>query len=229
MIQILTTPPVLAYPCFNEQLYMATDASTIVLGSLLTQYSEKTQSHTPVGYCGRALNRHEQNYSITKLELLAVNYYVLQFRLYLQNPQKTFILYTDHSALTSILTKKPVSVQIARFSLILQSFDFKVVHVSGLLNSAADCLSRKDYLLKSDNITKLINKYPDNQIMGRPSSDLNAHQQIPSNSSSNEEEEPDFKLPDSTVRISTCNTHKRVRFTLPLHMAKIEPEVSKYT
>ena len=228
LINILTTPPVLAYPRFNEQFYLATDASTTALGGVLTQYSEKLQTHTPVGYCGRALNKHEQNYSITKLELLAVIYCVLHFRVYLQNPSKPFILYTDHSALTSILARKPLLPQIARFSLILQSFEFKIVHVSGLLNSAADCLSRKEYLLKSDDITKLIDKYPDNQIMGRPSSDINAHQHIPSDTSSEEDEEPEFKLPNPSIRVSACNPPKTVRFTIPLQLATIDPGISMF-
>ena len=153
LITILTTPPVLAYPRFSEQFYLATDASTQAIGGVLTQYCDILQAHKPIGYCGRALNKHEQNYSITKLELLAVIYCVLHFQVYLRNPSKPFILYTDHSALSSILHKKPLSAQMARYSLILQGFQFKVVHVKGLLNSAVDCLSRRTYLLSSDNIT----------------------------------------------------------------------------
>ena len=207
LIQILTTTPALAYPRFNEQFYLATDASNMAVGGVLTQYSEKLKAHKPIGYCGRALNKHERNYSITKLELLAVIYCVLHFRVYLQNPIKPFILYTDHSALTSILHKKPVSAQIARYSLILQSFDFKVVHVSGLMNSAADCLSRKNYLLSSDNITKLISKYPDNQIMGQPDTATNAHLRVPQDSISEDDDVIEFPIPIPTVIIPNhdCN------------------------
>ena len=221
----MTTPPVLAYPRFNETFYLATDASKTAVGAVLTQFSEDLQAHRPIGDCGRALNMHEQNYSITKLEMLAVIYSVLHFRVYLQNPLKPFILYTDHSALTSILHKKPISSKIARYSLILQSFIFKVVHVTGLLNSAADALSRRSYLLSSDSITKLISKFPDNQIFGRPSTEPDAHKALPVESSSEEEEaDMEFQMPKPTVTISPHVEAKAVTFFIPLEQASIKPQ-----
>jgi hypothetical protein len=78
---------------------------------------------------------------ITKLELLAAVYCVQYFRPYIESVR--FTLFTNHSALTSILNKKTVSPQIAQFSLILQGFDYEIRHKAGILNAAADSMSRR--------------------------------------------------------------------------------------
>ena len=222
LITILTTPPVLAYPRFSEQFYLATDASTQAIGGVLTQYCDILQAHKPIGYCGRALNKHEQNYSITKLELLAVIYCVLHFQVYLRNPSKPFILYTVHSALSSILHKKPLSAQMARYSLILQGFQLKVVHVKGLLNSAEDCLSRRTYLLSSDNITAEIQKFPDNQILGRPSPDPSIHLRL-STDEDGETSSHDAQL----TSVVTPYAKRTVTFAHPV--AKVIPNRDEHT
>ena len=105
----------------------------------------------------------------------------------------------------------------ARYSLILQGFQFKVVHVKGLLNSAADCLSRRTYLLSSDNITDDIQKFPDNQILGRPSPDLSAHLSLSS-------EEGRVTSTANSILTSTVtpSTRRIVTFATPL--AQIIPD-----
>lgn len=139
---MLSEAPVLQYPRFDKPFYISCDASNNAIGAALTQLSTDG-CHMPVAYCGRSLNRHEKNYSITKLELLACVYAVGYFRTYLEGAK--FFIITDHSPLTSILKSKTISPQLARYALFLQGFDFEVCYKSGLLNSAADCLSRRHY------------------------------------------------------------------------------------
>ena len=164
--QAMMEGPVLRYPRFSQRFYLATDASTVSVGGVLTQVDPVTKLHHAIGYCGRSLNKHERNYSITKLELLAVVYCVQYFRPYIEGVQ--FTLFTDHSALTSILNRKPVSPQIARFSLILQGFDYEIRHKAGNLNAAADSMSRRTYDHTTDETQQFIDDFPDNQVLGVP-------------------------------------------------------------
>ena len=65
----LTAAPVLAYPAFDQDFVLETDASNQGLGAVLSQCFDG-KSH-PVAYASRALSRAERNYSITELETLA--------------------------------------------------------------------------------------------------------------------------------------------------------------
>lgn len=74
----LTVAPVLAYPAFDQDFVLETDASIHGLGAVLSQCFDG-KSH-PVAYASRALSRAEKNYSITELETLAVVWAVNHFR-----------------------------------------------------------------------------------------------------------------------------------------------------
>lgn len=118
----------------------------------------------PIGYCGRNLRPHEKNYSVSKLELLAVVFSITYFRTYLEG--KKFTLFTDHAALTSVLGNKSLTPQLTRFALLLQSYDFDVVYVKGLLHEVPDSLSRRLYDYDETDIDiDIIDKFPDNQLL----------------------------------------------------------------
>ena len=70
---MFATQPVLQYPKFNQQFYLACDASTFSIGACLSQKNQDGE-FMPVAYCGRSLSKHEKNYTITRLELLATVY-----------------------------------------------------------------------------------------------------------------------------------------------------------
>jgi len=67
----LTTVPVLAYPRFDRNFTLKTDASIQGLGAVLSQVQDDGRLH-PVAYLSRALSESEKNYGITELETLAV-------------------------------------------------------------------------------------------------------------------------------------------------------------
>ena len=96
----LATPPVLAYPSFDVDFTLETDASIQGLGAILSQLQVDGNLH-PVAYASRALNKAEKNYSITKLETLAVLWAVSHFHSYLYGNKVTVL--TDHSAVKTIL------------------------------------------------------------------------------------------------------------------------------
>ena len=74
----LTTPPVLAYPCFQRDFVLETDTSIDGIGAVLGQYQGDENLH-PVSYASRALSRSERNYGIMELETLAVVWAISHF------------------------------------------------------------------------------------------------------------------------------------------------------
>ena len=96
----LLTSPVLAYPDFNKDFTLETNASKHGLGAILSQYKEDQQLH-PIAYASRSVSVTEANYGITDLETLAVVWAVKHFRYYLYGHNVTII--TDHAAVKTIL------------------------------------------------------------------------------------------------------------------------------
>ena len=96
----LATPPVLAFPSFDDDFTLETDASVLGLGVILSQTKADGRLH-PVAYASRALNKSEKNYSITELETLAVVWAISHFHSYLYGNKVTIL--TDHSAVKAIL------------------------------------------------------------------------------------------------------------------------------
>ena len=100
LIYVLTSEPVLAYPDFNKEFLVATDASMDGVGSVLCQKHGPEGQIRPVAFAGRSTSSTERRWSTTDLEALAVVYEVKKFHVYLQS--KPFVIYTDHKALLSI-------------------------------------------------------------------------------------------------------------------------------
>ena len=78
---MLTSAPVLAMPAHTsmEPFIVQTDASVIGIGAVLSQRQPQTATtnktvERPIAYISRTLKKHEKNYSITHLELLAVSW-----------------------------------------------------------------------------------------------------------------------------------------------------------
>ena len=67
----LTKAPILKFLDFNKKFTLHTDASLEGLGLYLTQADENNIPHL-IGFGGRSLNQHKKNYTIHKLEALAL-------------------------------------------------------------------------------------------------------------------------------------------------------------
>ena len=77
----LTTAPVLKFPNLNEEFTLVTDASRTSIGYYLTQ-NDSNGYHHPITYSGRSVHKHEQSYTVTELELLAIMQGIKQFHVY---------------------------------------------------------------------------------------------------------------------------------------------------
>lgn len=94
-------------------------------------------------YGGRALHTSEKKWGITQLECLAVLEGIKTFRVYLVS--RKFKVITDHHALKWLKDIKAKSGRLARWSIMLQEYDFEIEHQAGKTNTNADALSRIPY------------------------------------------------------------------------------------
>ena len=125
-------------PNVGEEFILRTDASDLSLGAVLLQYLNDVPF--PVAYASRKLLDRERNYSAIERECLAIIFGVHRFQYYLLG--KEFILEVDHKPLIYMNKAKSSNSRLVRWSLSLQSFRFRVVHIAGADNVGADLLSR---------------------------------------------------------------------------------------
>ena len=124
MKQLLTQAPVLAFPNFDQEFILETDASGAGLGAILAQ-TQQDQTVRPIAYVSRTLQSHEKRYSTTELEALGVVWAVKHFRHYLYG--HCCHVFTDHEPLKSLLNTPHPSGKLARWGLALQNVDL-IIH-----------------------------------------------------------------------------------------------------
>jgi len=69
--EMLTSPPVLAYPDHEKQFFVECDASNYAIGGMLSQKGDDGTLYS-IYYYSKTLSKAEVNYSITEKELLAI-------------------------------------------------------------------------------------------------------------------------------------------------------------
>ena len=104
------------------------DASDYAVGAVLGQ--RKDEVFQAVYYASRTLNEAQQNYTTTENELLAVVFSFDKFCSYLVGSK--VIVYTDHSALRYLLSKKDAKPRLIRWVLLLQEFDLEIRDKKGI-------------------------------------------------------------------------------------------------
>ena len=137
----LISASVLVFPNFNEQLLLYVDASSTGIGFALAQIQNGNE--LVIAYCGRGLNQAERNYTTTEREAFALVEGIKKFQQYLHD--RKFVVYTDHSSLHWLMNVKDATIRLARWAMLLQQFDFDVIHRPGYQNGNADALSRRPY------------------------------------------------------------------------------------
>ena len=135
----LLSADVLALPNDEDQYVLDCDASDRAMGAVLSQIQNGEER--PICYASQLFDKHQQNYNVTRKELLALVTFVKKFRQYLLG--RPFVVRTDHAALQWLKrTPEPIGQQ-ARWLEILEEFDFRVEHRRGTLHTNADALSRR--------------------------------------------------------------------------------------
>ncbi len=108
--ECLIRPEVMAYPHYQDQFILDTDASDKSIGGILSQMQDGEER--VIGYASRTLNKSEKNYCVTDKELLAVKFFIEYFRQYLIG--RRFVVPSDHQALKWLFSLKEPKGRIAR-------------------------------------------------------------------------------------------------------------------
>ena len=138
----LVSAPVLAYPNFCKPFLLLVDASSTGIGFTLGQVQNGKE--VVIAYNGRSLNQAGQNYSTTEREEG-----IKKFQPYLH--RRRFTVVTDHSSLRWLMNVKYASGRLATWALLLQQYDFEIVHRPGKVHGNADSLSRRPYVTSEFN------------------------------------------------------------------------------
>ena len=134
----LTTAPIVRAPNWQMPFEVMCDASDLSIGAVLGQ-RENGKPHV-VYYARKTLNEVQRNYTTTEKELLAVVYALDKFRAYLVGFD--IVIFTDHSALKYLLTKKNAKARLIRWVLLLQEFNLQIKDKKRVENVVAGHLSR---------------------------------------------------------------------------------------
>ncbi|GJX12423.1 reverse transcriptase domain-containing protein [Tanacetum coccineum] len=133
----LTEAPILIAPDWDLPFELMCDASDFAIGAVLGQ--RKNKHFQPIHYASKTMTEAQAHYTTTEKELLAVVYAFEKFRSYLVLSKS--IVYTDHSAIKYLFTKKDAKPRLMRWILLLQEFDVIIRDKKGAENLAADHLS----------------------------------------------------------------------------------------
>lgn len=102
--------------------------------------SDQDRKERLVSYASGSCNLVQRNYGSYEGECLVGICATQHFTEYLIGSPLTLVTY--HEPLKWLMQTNKTASKLARWSLLLQEYDFKVRHTSGVLNTNADCLSR---------------------------------------------------------------------------------------
>ncbi|CEP10184.1 hypothetical protein [Parasitella parasitica] len=137
--QALAEAATLYLPSAGDKFRLYTDALEIGIGATLAVIKED-DTEQPVMFLSRKLQPAETRYPTVEKELLAVIYAMRKLRKYFLDNE--FTLYCDNTAVCYQFNKSEPSQRLQRWIMCTQEFVFKIKHVSGKKNAAADALSR---------------------------------------------------------------------------------------
>ncbi|GKE41098.1 DNA-directed DNA polymerase, partial [Tanacetum coccineum] len=137
--QKLVEAPILQSPDWSKPFEIMCDASDYAAGAVLGQRVDKKP--VVIFYASKTFSEAQMNYTTTETELLAVVFALDKFRSYIWGHSKV-IVFSDHSALKNLLTKKETKPGLLRWILLLQEFNLEIRDKKGSKNVVADYLSR---------------------------------------------------------------------------------------
>lgn len=124
----------------SKPFYLQTDASSAAFCVVLEQHKRK--ENCVIAYASKPLTVGEQNYMVPKLEAVAMQWALEDFKHYINNGQD-IIIETDQQCLLNFDKLNSLSAQKTKFMVYLLNYGehLKVVWKEGASNKAADFLS----------------------------------------------------------------------------------------
>jgi len=106
-----------AYPNFDKEFHIHTDASKTQLGAVISQEGR------PIAFYSRKLSPTQTRYTTTERELLAIVETLKEFKNILLGQQIT--IFTDHK---KIISENSQIERVLRWRLLIEGFSPKLVH-----------------------------------------------------------------------------------------------------
>jgi len=141
---LLAQVPILSFPDFRLQFYIASDASIVRIGVILYQLPDDEDNSKTIKYIDIAacsLQEHKRICCVTKKELLTIVFVLKKFHYYLW--QNHITMYTDHRALQHIHLQKDLNPMLIGWFNVIMSYTFKVIYCPGAQNVLPDAMSRQ--------------------------------------------------------------------------------------
>lgn len=139
--EILCTKPILKLYETDAETELHTDASSYGFGAILLQKDKIDNQWHPVYYSSHKTTPAEQRYPSYELEVSAIVRALKKFRIYLLGIP--FVIVTDCRAFVATMNKKDLCVRVARWTLLLEEFQYRVEHRPGKSMKHVDALSRQ--------------------------------------------------------------------------------------
>ncbi len=117
--------PILRRPNFNKVFILHTNLNALGIGVILGQLDEESKEYV-ITYASQSNNKGENNYSSYEGKCLVVVWVVIHFRPYLYGIE--FTLYTNHQPIKWLMTNDKLTSKLTCWALILQEYEFKVIH-----------------------------------------------------------------------------------------------------
>ena len=136
----LCAEPVLAISNPQWMYILKVDSSKYGVGCILEQENPVTKDRHVIEYGSCKFNKTQQNYPAIELEVCGLIYAVKHWKHYLIG--KMFVIETDSKAVQWIKGKRDTLGKLGRWSLYLENFEFKTIHVPGKNHEGPDALSR---------------------------------------------------------------------------------------
>ena len=144
---LMCTKPILRQPNYMKAFFLAMDASTYSMGTVLSQEGElnpRTQKPMlcPVAYYSNTFTLTERNYDIYEWEFLGVLKALKHFRPHITATEIPVTILTDHTNLTHWKATRKVNRWVARWFAEIQDYNLTIKHIPGKIHTAPDMLSR---------------------------------------------------------------------------------------
>jgi hypothetical protein len=130
--------PILRRLNFSKVFILHIEWNALGIGVIFGQFDEEGKEYV-IAYASQSNNKAENNYSSYEGECLDVVWVIIHLRPYLYGTK--FTLYTDHQPIKWLMTNDKLIDKLARWVLILQEYEFKVIHRPGITHQNANTMS----------------------------------------------------------------------------------------
>ncbi|QRW22959.1 Retrotransposable element Tf2 protein [Rhizoctonia solani] len=125
--EAITNAPVLRHTDPAKPYFLETDASSVALGSILSQQQEDGRLH-PLGFLSKSFKGAKQNYDTHNKELLAIICSFEYWRIFLEGTEHPITVFTDHCNLEYWKESCTFNQQHAQWHLLLAGYNFQIVY-----------------------------------------------------------------------------------------------------